>query len=246
MKAIETLAVRHSGPVVTAVVFAVLSIVPVAWSLQIGPDDWMAQQARWRPPGFPGALGLAACASLAAAIAGGYLGGRVRATHRVVGALVALAIAWPVGITVLPLAAATLRVPLVAGIGCLDSCDAMLHDSDPWGGLGAYLYSYMWLITVVPEGVALVLLFLARLAARRARVALGAALVVAAFGALNALSAGQDGLTAFACLGFGVVAWSAWLQARDRLRAPADGAGRAADATSVSVDGTTTEGFAPR
>jgi hypothetical protein len=229
MKTITTLAVRHGGPVVTGVVLAVLSILPVAWSLQSGPVDWQASLMDWRPPGWPGALLIAACASLAAAVAGGYVGGRVHAEHRVGGALVALAIAWPLGITVLPLAAATFGVHLRTGTMCIDGCTAYLSDAAPWSGPGAYAQSFMGLIFVVPEVIAVVFLILARLALRRAHVILGIVFVVAAYGALHMYSVLSDGATAFACLGVGVVAWSAWLQARDRLRARADGTGRGPD-----------------
>lgn len=246
MKAIETLAVRHGGPVLTAVVFAALSIFPVAWALQSGPADWQAELADWRPPGWPGALALAGCASLAAAVAGGYLGGRVRIAHRVGGALMALAIAWPIGIAVLPAAAATFGVPLRTGVVCIDSCHAYLSDDNPWGGPGAYAQSFMGLILIVPEGVALVLMFVAGLAGRIGRVVLGTTFVASAYGALHLYTVLSGGATAFACLGFGVVGWSTWLQARDRLRARADGAGRVTDATLVPVDGTATEGLARR
>ena len=225
---ITTLAVRHGGPVVTAVVFAVLSILPVAWSLQSVPAH-EASLADWSPPGWPGALLLATCASLVAAVAGGYVGGRVRVPQPVAGALMALVMAWPIGITVLPLAAATFGVHLRTGIGCIDGCTAYLSDAAPWSGPGAYAQSFTGLILVVPEVVAVVFLFLARLALRRARVILGIAFVVAAYGALHMDSVLGDGATAFACLGVGVVAWSAWLQARDRLRARADGTGRGPD-----------------
>lgn len=227
---ITTLAVRHGGPVVTAVVFAVLSILPVAWSLQSGPaSPGQASLADWSPPGRPGALLLATCASLVAAVAGGYVGGRVRVPQPVAGALMALVMAWPIGITVLPLAAATFGVHLRTGIGCIDGCTAYLSDAAPWSGPGAYAQSFTGLALGMPEVVAVVFLFLARLALRRARVILGIAFVVAAYGALHMSSVLGGGATAFACLGVGVVAWSAWLQARDRLRARADGTGRGPD-----------------
>ena len=229
MKNITTLAVRHGGPVVTAVVFAVLSILPVAWSLQSGPAEAQASLADWSPPGWPGALLLATCASLVAAVAGGYVGGRVRVPQPVAGALMALVMAWPIGITVLPLAAATFGVHLRTGIGCIYGCTGYLSDAAPWSGPGAYAQSFMGLVLVMPEVVAVVFLFLARLALRRARVILGIAFVVAAYGALHMYSVLGGGATAFACLGVGVVAWSAWLQARDRLRARADGTGRGPD-----------------
>lgn len=225
---ITTLAVRHGGPVVTAVVFAVLSILPVAWSLQSVPAH-QASLADWSPPGWPGALLLATCAGLVAAVAGGYVGGRVRVPQPVAGALMALVMAWPIGITVLPLAAATFGVHLRAGIWCIDGCTAYLSDAAPWSGPGAYAQSFTGLALGMPEVVAVVFLFLARLALRRARVILGIAFVVAAYGALHMDSVLGDGATAFACLGVGVVAWSAWLQARDRLRARADGTGRGPD-----------------
>ena len=228
MKNITTLAVRHGGPVVTAVVFAVLSILPVAWSLESVPAH-QASLADWSPPGWPGALLLATCAGLVAAVAGGYVGGRVRVPQPVAGALMALVMAWPIGITVLPLAAATFGVHLRAGIWCIDGCTAYLSDAAPWSGPGAYAQSFTGLALGMPEVGAVVFLFLARLALRRARVILGIAFVVAAYGALHMDSVLGDGATAFACLGVGVVAWSAWLQARDRLRARADGTGRGPD-----------------
>jgi hypothetical protein len=228
MKNITTLARSEERPVVTAVVFAVLSILPVAWSLQSVPAH-QASLADWSPPGWPGALLLATCAGLVAAVAGGYVGGRVRVPQPVAGALMALVMAWPIGITVLPLAAATFGVHLRAGIWCIDGCTAYLSDAAPWSGPGAYAQSFTGLALGMPEVGAVVFLFLARLALRRARVILGIAFVVAAYGALHMDSVLGDGATAFACLGVGVVAWSAWLQARDRLRARADGTGRGPD-----------------
>ena len=112
-------------------VFAVLSIIPVAWSLQMRTGRLAGHLADWRPMGWPGALALPGCAYLTAAVIGGYLGGRARVAHRVGGALIALAIAWPIGIAVLPAAATAVGVPLRAGIMCIDGCTRTSATASP-------------------------------------------------------------------------------------------------------------------
>ena len=197
---------------------ALLSIVPVAWSLQLPPrEGW--QRVGWEPIDWPDALVLAACASLVAALAGGALGGLVRVHHRVTGALIALAIAWPVGIIVLPLAADAFGVWLRTGIQCIDRCQEYLSDAEPWGGPGTYATGAVWgVIAILPAVAALVLLVMAGIAGKYGGVVTGVVLAVLAYGALHFFSLLDGGAISFACLGFGVIAWSVWLDARDRRR----------------------------
>ncbi|MEO5884584.1 MAG: hypothetical protein ABIQ58_03610 [Candidatus Limnocylindrales bacterium] len=156
-----------------------------------------------------------------AAVLGGAVGGLVWLRRPVLAPVMALTVAWFVGIVALPVVATWLDIPLRAGFACFLGCTAELRDGHPVGGVTAYAESLVGIpltiyLLIVPGALFLV--------ARRIR---QPAVWVAAWLSLHAAIhpfsiAGVAPI--YVVLLAGVVLWSAWLWARDagmpRLRGP--------------------------
>jgi hypothetical protein len=210
---------RWGGPVPVAIVLGVLSVPPVALSLVIEP--WMASEVGWQSMGFPTAVLVTVAAVIPAAVAGGLLGGLVARHRQTTGALVALAISWPTGILMLPLAASWLGATLRMGNTCLDTCMAALSDQVPWGGGSAYVEGLLvGGIFTVPPLVGLLFALISYAAVRRHRPTLAVALIVLSYGSLHVISIAYGGWVAYACLGLGAIAWSSWLAGRHDTAVP--------------------------
>src|SRR3954453_7515050 len=100
---------REAGPVATAVALGVIALPVVVWTLLIVPAAWQLENKGWvtppidwRPMSSLQAVALAAPAVLAAAVLGGWAGGRIIATHPRAGVFAAIGVAWAVGIIVVP------------------------------------------------------------------------------------------------------------------------------------------------
>jgi hypothetical protein len=117
---------------------AAASIPVVTFSLLHQPQADELESLGSQPMSLPEAVVLASISVLGAALAGGFVGGLVRRRYRATGAIVALAIAWPVGIALLPAAASLLGFHLAAGIFCFDTCTPMVTSADPTSGIVAY------------------------------------------------------------------------------------------------------------
>jgi hypothetical protein len=129
-----------------ALVLALISIVPVALSLQLSPpadvlanNGWSKPPIDWRPIGGIESLALTTIVVLVAALIGGAIGGFVWRSGRIRGGVAALASAWATAIIVMPLSAAALGIELRTGIVCIFGCEALLRDDQPFGGLLAYV-----------------------------------------------------------------------------------------------------------
>jgi hypothetical protein len=209
-------AARSLEPAALALVLAVASVVPVAWVLQAGTAELSIEMTGWHPLGTGQALVLAVGALAPAAILGGSIGGLVWRRRPAFGPLVALSIAWFVGIVALPLVASAAAIPLRAGIWCFDACQAALTDAAPLSGLSAYAQAVIaslifWPLLLIPGA----LLLVARLVGSRlAWVA--AWLSVHAW--LNAWTFLGKQLPVYVILVAGVVLWTAWLWLRDAER----------------------------
>ena len=200
------------APILVAVVFGLLSVPIVAWSLVQAPADWVQDIVHAPPIGWSDGITLALCSTVGAALVGGGLGGLVVRRHPVAATLLAIGTAWPVGIAMLSLVAATFGIGLRTGIQCIDTCTPYITDQDPLSGLAAsfevVFYSAFFLI--FPAAFA-GLLAAGAFAGRRGNVLVGSALVVAGYGALYFWSLLLGGGPAFVCLALGVVAWTVLL-----------------------------------
>jgi hypothetical protein len=150
------------GGILGAVVLALLSIVPVALSLEMAPPaDHLANRGfasgpiDWQPIGPIDAVILSALVVLIAAIVGGAVGALAWRWSRIGSGVSALAIAWATAIVAMPLAAAALGIHLRTGIVCVMGCEALLRDDQPLGGVTAYTEFLMGTAIIVSPIIAL-------------------------------------------------------------------------------------------
>jgi hypothetical protein len=210
---------RLESPTGLAVALALLSIVPVAVSLAVPPSPNISLAVP-----FQDALLVSAGTVLLTAVIGGWLGGRAAGRHRLLGVAVALGVSWPVGMALLPMVAWTLGIDLRLGQFCFDGCPGTFYWIDSRGplvGIGAYLaglfFGVVTMVAVLGAGIAALL---AAAAARFRHRSVAAAAIVVAYGSLNLLSLLFGGAVPYACLGLGVMAWSASLARRAKPTGP--------------------------
>ena len=215
--------VREPGPVTIALWFGVLSIIPSALSLVALPTWWLRDNPPYRIDGGPlatvdlgPALLVSAVVILPTAVIVGWLAGRVWQRWRLVGVLVALVGAWALGVSLTPLVAAALGIPLTTGLFCFMGCEAYLRSDMPLSGVRGYLISAFVVVLIV---YALLIPLIAFVAARRAGafdaqvLAIVAAHSLVFWVALIQVSTGA--LIPYACLAIGVIAWSRWMRRLD-------------------------------
>jgi hypothetical protein len=150
------------GGVLAAMVPALLSIVPVALSLEMPPPagplanrGFASGPIDWLPIGPIDALLLSALVVLAAGVVGGVAGTLVWRWSRIGSGVSALASAWATSIVAMPLAAAVLGIHLRTGIVCIMGCEALLRDDQPLGGISAYAEFLMGTAIIVSPIIAL-------------------------------------------------------------------------------------------
>lgn len=212
---IGTLARRHGGPVATALAFGLVSIPAVVVSVFAPPDAHAVAAVDWRPVDPAMAILLATSAVVPASIVGGWLGGMLVRTRPATGVLVALACSWPLGIILLPIAAAALAVPMQAAVVCIDACTAELTYRDAASGLEAYVTAVF--VTAGIGGFGVIPAAIAWIGWRRTR---GSGVVPRVVATVIAYAAFHfwtvlTGAVPFLCLSLGVVGWSSWLRWRD-------------------------------
>lgn len=195
-------------PVTLAWLLGLASAVPVAWWLLQPPRSEWERSTGWQQLGLIEVLILAVASVLAASTLGGGLAGRMLTRHRTTSPLLAIGIAWPTAIAVLPIAASVFRIPLRAGIVCIDSCSASLTSARPFSGLEAYLSATIvgavTLVTSLPAlGIALVGVWLGR---RGHRLASAGAMVIG-YGCLYVWAILFGGALPFVLLAVGVLVW---------------------------------------
>ncbi len=204
---------RYLESVALAVVLALVSVVPVAWALQAGLDRLTIEMVGWHPLGTEEALVLALGSVLPASLLGGTVGALVWTRRPTIAPVVALGVAWVVGIVALPLVAAALEIPLRAGIVCADACRARLSSDDPLGGIPAYGEALMVSLVAFPFlAIPAALLLLAR---HLRHPALWIAAWLSAHAALHFWTLSLGGGLIYAVLMLGVVLWTGWMWARD-------------------------------
>ena len=213
-------AIIFRSPVAVAGGLALLSAVPIAWSLQLQPDlallandGWTAPPIDWRPLSPIDALVLALAVVVPSALIAGWVGGVAGRRYAAAGVLTAITVAWALGIVLLPITAAILHLPLRAGIVCTFGCEAMLRDDQPLSGISAYGQLVAGgLIADALLAVPGIVFALARVFGRQllAVIALVGIHAVAHVWALVSVTTG--GVVPYACLAIGIVIWTQWLR----------------------------------
>jgi hypothetical protein len=221
-----------------AVGLALLSVVPVAWSLLLAPPGSALENSGfvqgpidWRPIAPISAALLALVVVVPSAVVGGFAGGLIWRWRRFAGGAVALASAWFTGIVLLPVAASMLGIHLRAAIVCVMGCESLLRDDRPLGGLFAYgvfvagTFFLVWSV-VVPVAVALIVVrvlyaWVRGRSVARPRLPLLQSMV--AFSAVHGVAlvwtvaVTFGGLIAYLSLALGVVAWTTWMTRGGRI-----------------------------
>jgi hypothetical protein len=217
-------AVASLGPVRSAVVLALVSAVPVAWSLEMSPPAWMllnegfvAGPIDWRPAGPVAALVLAAFTVIPAALLSSWIGGRVGRRHQTWGLAVTLWTAWATGVVVLPVAAAALGVHLRTGIACAMGCEANLRDDVFLSGVAAYgmlvvVSTSLFVFLVIPLG----LLVLARATGQFTLAVAGVISLHAVLHLWILTSVSHGGFIPYLSLLVGFTVWCYWMRPRTR------------------------------
>lgn len=222
-RTLDTALAGPFGPSLLAVAFALLSVPFVAASLARPLGDGLGNMPA---VAWSDRLGVALVSTVASAVVGGTLGGLLVRSRPRLATLVAIGTAWPVGISLLPIAAAAWGNTLEIGAMCFASCEAVITQKDGWTGLSAYLSTVGWgFVFVLPVVLGAMLLGMARAPRSGLRVWASCLLVVGGYGALHAVSLVEGGGVAFVCLGVGVLVWTRVLVApapktEDGRRAP--------------------------
>lgn len=182
-------------------------------------DGSVIEPIDWRPIPPVGALVLAASVIVPTALVGGWLGGLAWRRHQMLGVLVAISVAWALGIVLLPIAAGVLGLPLRAGISCaaLTFCEATLRDDRPLSGLVAY---GQLVFGVVLVAYALLVPAFFYWLGRQAGwfvvpvLSIIAAHAVVHWGVLSTRDLGA--FVSYACLAIGMVVWALWMRRAGR------------------------------
>lgn len=207
--------ISRRGPIVVAVGLAVLSIPVVTIALLLAPEA--APRLNVTRLALGEAVALAAIATISAAVVGGAIGGFVIRSRRSLGVLAAIALAWPVGVAVVPIAASALGIRFQAVEFCIDGCNPMIRSDVPLSGAQAYFQSaVVSAATVVPLLGVLLLRPVARALDRRGAFTMASIVIVAAYATLNwvIVSGGVVAFLPFVALAIGVVLWSRLIEAR--------------------------------
>jgi hypothetical protein len=195
-----------------ALPFGLISIPLVATSLVQALPEWQQNIVDAPSLGWLAALVLAAGSVIPASIIGGGLGGQFVRSRPVAGAIVAIAVAWPVGIAMLSITASLAGISLETAILCIDTCTPQITNLQPGSGLAAYATALVvGQVFIVPPVAGVVLLLLARWTAKRHRLLSSLVLSIAAYGAVHLMSVTYGGL-AFPCLAIGITVWAVLLR----------------------------------
>ncbi len=217
VRSVRRFAERPRGPLLLALGLSLLSAPIVAWALTIEPGPLNSHG--WEQPALGQAVVVALVAVVMAGLVGGGIGGLVVREHPTTGALVAIALAWPVALSTLPIIATVVGARVQQAYICRESaCGFAIDYANPLSGVGAYALSVaMSAVLGVPALLAVGCLVGSWVMVRRADGGIAsAALVVVAYACLHlpwvvivVFAGSAVGLVAFACLAVGVVVWVA-------------------------------------
>jgi hypothetical protein len=199
----------QTGPLRLAVVLALVSAPFVAASFLQPP--MFDVDAGFSPPEPGPALIVAALATLGAAFLGGMVGGVVVKRMPTLGAAAAIAIAWPIGVSLIPIVARLFGLSFETAYSCFDTCGSMISSADPWSGVGAYLVSFfVSVVTLVPIAILIVCVCGAFRLNRAGYPFVSTVLVGIGYGALHffTMLAGSAPAIAFLLLVLGVATWT--------------------------------------
>jgi uncharacterized membrane protein YecN with MAPEG domain len=191
-----------------ALVFGLLSLPVVTWAVA-NP----AQSSGYVPHrvALTDALEIAAVAVLAAALIGGFIGGRL-VRHATWSMFVTVTASWFVGMTSLSLVPALLGIQYEGAGMCIDGCWATLTSATPLSGATTWAVGFGFSLSMVaPLLIALACLWLANRNARAGSLGTAAFLVVFAHGAgqfMTFVGGGLPAAAVYLCLGAGLVAWA--------------------------------------
>ena len=208
-QALARLGSGTAGPVRLAVVLALVSTPIVGASFLLPP--LFESDESFTPPALVHALVVAGIATVGAALVAGAIGGAVVRQHPTAGAVLALAIAWPVAVSLISVAARVLGVPFETAYSCFDTCGPMIHDSDAASGAGAYLVSLVVsAVSVIPIVIAVIFVVVAYRLNKAGNTLIATGLVAFGYGALHYLAflAGSQPIVAYLCLGVGIALWT--------------------------------------
>lgn len=200
------------GPVLVALALALVSLPLTTLAILGSP----APNTFGGPTAFDAALG----AVVVGALAGGYVGGRVRRRRELTGAVAALAVGWAAAIVAFPVVPTLLGQSFQLGEFCLDSCNPLLNTAGASVPelvikMAGQYGSSVIVGTVFGGIVAVPALLLAIFFGRRSGLTgrrVAAVVAAAAFGIVNMFSIAEVP-GAFAILFAGVVLWSVILPA---------------------------------
>jgi hypothetical protein len=128
------------GPIASAVFLALVSTPFAALSIQAVSTG--AVNSPREPVEYLDAAGMALVAVLVAGVVAGALGGAISRHWPVAGLVVAVFVAWPVAIAMLPFTAALLGIEYGGVWICIDGCFPWIRDDSLTSGIGAYLSSF--------------------------------------------------------------------------------------------------------
>jgi hypothetical protein len=170
------------GPIAVALFLALVS-TPLAalsiWAVSTGTVNSPRQ-----PVDYLDAVLMALVAVLVAGLVAGALGGAIARHWPVAGLVVAVFVAWPVAIALLPLTAAVLGFEYGGVWICIDGCFPWIRDDTLTSGIGAYLSSF-FLEAFGPLEVGVLLLGIGFVFSLRGHRVVAAGLGLAGFVAVN-------------------------------------------------------------
>ena len=197
------------SPTFLAVGLALLSTPFVATALvgaSISPCSACSADGA-QPISLASAVAIAIVAVGAAGFVGGAVGGWFVRRSPLRGLFVAVAVAWPVAVTTLPIVPTLRGETYGTGYVCIDTCSAQILSGQPLSGLTAYAQSvFFGAIFILPPALAIGFAIAAWVARRRDHARLTAALGLAACGSINLWSVTDAGLP-FLCLVVGALIW---------------------------------------
>lgn len=219
---LDRLGAGRWGSVRLALVLAVPTLPVVAWALA---NPKISDPFFNPTPPMRVVLPIAVAAVLAAAIAGGFVGGRL--AHRpTLSVFAAMAVAWFAGMLSLSLVPALLGMNYVGAVFCIDGCQPLVTAEKPISGGIAFASGVgMSTVLIAPPLVAIALVAFSRRLARRGRLVAASVLVVAAQAAaqfMTFVGGGVPAVVVFLCLGAGIVAWSSVIVSAPELVIPTE------------------------
>jgi hypothetical protein len=221
MTLLQRLGEGPAGPIKLAVALAIVSIPLVGLSFLLPP--LFEADPGFSPPEILPAFVIAGLATVGAAIAGGGVGGLVVRTRPTIGALLALAIAWPLAVSLVSIAATLLKVPFETAYSCFDTCGPTVHSRDAASGAGMYLIStVISILTIVPPIIAAICLFGAYKLNQGGSPFVATIVLAIGYGALDYLAflAGAQPILAYLCLAAGVALWTRVLRSPSGTLSP--------------------------